>query len=83
MSLADEARAGQKKIGAKTCSIDQAIGQHPKLATEILDLIADHTITTASAARTFAKHGIALSRSTIERHRNRQCINCNEAGRKL
>lgn len=83
MSLADEARKEMKRLGPSTCAVSKTIEQHPKLAKQILELLGDRTITHAAAVRTFANHNIHISRSTIERHRNNQCMLCLKNGRKL
>lgn len=79
MSLLDEARTGGALPGPN-CALRKALAQHPDHAADIAEIVRDRSISAVHAARTFLRHGIDLSRHTIERHRKGDCKNCHTDG---
>ena len=82
MSLLDQARDLTKATGPNRCAVSEAIDQRPDLEGEIIELLADRSVTHTAAARAFLANDITINRSTVERHRNNICLVCEKAGRR-
>lgn len=80
MSLIAEALTDIRRTG-HDCEISRILTDHPKLAADILELLAARHISAAAAHRTLERHGIVVPAQTIRRHRLGECSACRRAGR--
>lgn len=76
MSLLEEARTESARLPGPLCQVAKAMTAHPTLADDIANVIRDRDIANAAAARTFERHGIQITGTTISRHRSNNCATC-------
>lgn len=72
MALADEARAHLSRPTG-TCSLERLIVSDPDLGAEIVDALADRTLTSQAISRALVKRGHQISGATVARHRRGDC----------
>ncbi len=80
IDLVAEARAIPRKPNGDPCSVVIATRERPELATGILALVHDATVSAANASRVLANHGINVAALAINRHRRTPCVHCTYHG---
>lgn len=80
MSLLEEARTESARIPGPVCQVVKALAAHPKLADDIAAVLRDRDIANSAAARTFERHNIQITSTTISRHRSNNCATCKTQG---